>query len=268
MPELPEVDAVVKRFWEDAAGARVTRVRVERPATVKPQSERHFKVLEGRRIEDARRRAKYIFLQFEGGVFVEIHLRMTGNLYVAPDWRFRPNLTRLWMELEDGRAILFVDPRALGRVRVVKAEDVAAKEAELGPEPLEAGFTVERLGEILAGVRAPIKPVLMDQSRVAGIGNIYASEALWYAKIDPRKPAGEVPKRKWKDLHAAIQKVLSEAVSSAYREYTTPGTLADSESFGVMAYGREGEKCQRCPGLIQRVVQGGRSTYFCGKCQR
>lgn len=267
MPELPEVDAVVRRLWEAAAKARVHSVVVERAGSVAPQRSDDFGVLVGKRLEKVWRRAKYIFLEFSGEVYVQVHLRMTGNLYVLPDWRLRPVGARVWWRLADGRVMIFEDPRALGRVHLVERGQIAKLEAELGPEPLEEGFTVGVLRGILEGVKAPVKPALMDQRRLAGIGNIYASEALWWAKVHPAMPAREVPAGKVKALHAAIRKVLRHAVASAYAEYTQPGTVVDSESFGVEVYGREGEPCSRCRAAVERMVQGGRSTYYCPQCQ-
>lgn len=267
MPELPEVEAVVRRFREAALGAKVHSVTVERPGNVAPQKPAHFRKLHGATITDARRRAKHILVDFDNGHHLHIHLRMTGNLYVLPDYRFRPLSTRVWFRLEDGRAAIFDDPRTLGRVHLATAEDLATLDATLGPEPLEPGFTPAVLKQILAATRAPIKPALLDQTRIAGIGNIYASEALWHSRISPTLPANQVPPAKIPKLHAAIQKVLRHAVSSAYAEYTQPGTSIDSESFGVAAYGRAGEPCDRCHTPIERIVQASRSTYFCPHCQ-
>lgn len=267
MPELPEVDAVVRRLREAAEKARVESVVVERAGTVAPQGMEEIGVVAGRRMERVWRRAKYILMEFSGGVYLRVHLRMTGNLYVLPDWRLRPVGARVWWRLSDGRVMIYEDPRALGRVHVVGWEEIEALDRELGPEPLGEEFTVGVLREILRGVKAPVKPVLMDQRRVAGIGNIYASEALWWARIHPGRPAGEVAAGKVKVLHGAIRKVLEHAVGSAYAEYTQPGKMAESESFGVEVYGREGEGCSRCGTGVERMVQGGRSTFYCRRCQ-
>ncbi len=267
MPELPEVEAVVRRLREASVGARIHSVHVERRGTIAPQHPEDFAVLAGKTLTTVRRRAKYIFIELSEGLCVQVHLRMTGNLYVLPDYRFLPASARVWFRLKDGRAIVFADSRALGRLNIVPQEDVAALEAGLGPEPLEAGFTPGVLKGILKGLRGPVKPAIMDQKRIAGIGNIYASEALWHAKIDPRMAAGAVTARKATALHGAIVKVLTEAAASAYTEYSTPGTIADSESFGVAVYGRKGEACLRCKKEVLRIVQGGRSTFYCGGCQ-
>lgn len=267
MPELPEVDAVVRRLNEAAANAVIHSVRIERAGNVAPQQPAQFKVLHGATFLSARRRAKHIFLYFSKNLRLQVHLRMTGNLYVLPDYNFRPHTTRLWFRLADNRVIIFEDSRALGRVHLVTDDDIARIESALGPEPLEPAFTLQVLKQILAASRSPVKPLLMDQTRLAGIGNIYASEALWHARIHPTTPANQILVAKQKALHAAIQRVLRHAVSSAYAEYTQPGTMPDSESFGVAVYGRAGEPCDKCHTPIERIVQATRSSFYCPHCQ-
>jgi formamidopyrimidine-DNA glycosylase len=268
MPELPEVDAVVRRLHESLNQARIAEVHIERPGNVAPQDPDSFHSLRGATVLRARRRAKYIFLDLSGDRFLQVHLRMTGNLYILPDWRFRPHTARVWFRLKDQRALIFDDPRTLGRVHIVTAKDIAQLESSLGPEPLESSFTPATLEKILASTRTAIKPAIMDQRLIAGIGNIYASEALWHARIHPQLPANQVPRRKVPALHSAIQKVLRHAVASAYAEYTQPGTFPDSESFGVAVYGRAMEPCERCQRPIERIIQSSRSTFFCPKCQK
>jgi formamidopyrimidine-DNA glycosylase len=267
MPELPEVEAVVRRFNESAAGATVHSVKIERPGSIAPQQPAQFKSLHGETFLKSRRRAKYIFLCFSNQLTVSVHLRMTGNLYVLPDYNFRPHHTRLWFRLSDNRAIIFEDSRALGRVHLVSDDDVARIESSLGPEPLEPTFTPQVLQQILKASPTPIKPFLMDQARIAGIGNIYASEALWHARIHPSTPANALPQSRQKALHAAIQKVLRHAVNSAYAEYTQPGSVSTSESLDIAAYARAGDPCPRCNTPIERIVQSSRSTFFCPHCQ-
>lgn len=267
MPELPEVDAVVRRFNQAAQNATIHSVKIERPGIVAPHLPAQFKALHNTTILAARRRAKHIFLDLSNGLTLHIHLRMTGNLYVLPDYRFRPHTARLWFRLTDNRVIIFEDQRAFGRIHIVTPADIEDIESKLGPEPLEPAFTPSILKQSLATTKSPIKPALLDQARIAGIGNIYASEALWHAKIPPATPANQLPANKLKPLHAAIRKVLQHAVTSAYAAYTNPGDPIESESFGVAVYDREGEPCLRCHTPIARMVQAQRSTYFCPHCQ-
>ena len=267
MPELPEVDAVVRRLHEAAANSTIHSVNIERPGNIAPQIPAAFRALHGATILNVRRRAKYIFIELSNKLRVQVHLRMTGNLYVLPDYRFRPHNTRIWFRLSDNRVLIYEDSRALGRMHLVTDEDIATTEAALGPEPLEDTFTPVLLKTILHSVKSPIKPAIMDQRRIAGIGNIYASEALWHARIDPHLPARDVSTRKVSALHKAIQKVLRHAVVSAYADYTQPGTFPGSESFGITVYGRNAQPCLKCKQSILRIVQAGRSTFFCPNCQ-
>jgi formamidopyrimidine-DNA glycosylase len=267
MPELPEVEAVVRRLREAALRATIHSVKVERPSLVAPHDPADFKAIHGAKILHIRRRAKHIFIELDKPLHVHIHLRMTGNLYVLPDYRLRPLSARVWFRLKDNRVLIYDDSRALGKVRLVTKEEIESLEASLGPEPLQPAFTPKVLKTVLAKAKSPIKPTLLDQTRIAGIGNIYASEALWHARIHPATPCHQIPSRKFSSLHKAIQKVLREAAASAYREYAQPGTSIESDSFGVAVYGRKGEPCHRCHTPIERIVQATRSTYFCPHCQ-
>jgi formamidopyrimidine-DNA glycosylase len=268
MPELPEVDAVVRRLHQAAVNSIIHSVKVERSGTIAPQQVSQFKALHGATILNVRRRAKHIFIDFTKSLHLHIHLRMTGNLYVLPDYNFRPHTTRVWFRLTDNRVVIFEDSRALGKVHLTTPGDIARLEAELGPEPLEPSFTPAVLAHALQNTKSPIKAALLDQRRIAGIGNIYASEALWHARIHPATPANQLPAKKLKPLHAAIQKVLREASASAYTQYAMPGSQIASEDFGVSAYGRAGEPCHRCHQLIVKIVQATRSTFYCPHCQQ
>lgn len=267
MPELPEVEAVCRNLRRDAKGARVVQFRVERPNVVAPQKPSDVEsALEGETLAEVERRGKNIYLHFAGGPILHTHLRMTGNLYVIPDVRFRVATTRAWMELQGGRGLVFDDPRNLGRMRLYAAASEAYK--DLGVEPLSRDFTAGWLVAEAAGSRKPAKLFLMDQAHIAGLGNIYAAEALFRARIDPRKPIGAVRRPKIEALRAAIVDVLTEGVESAVLAYSQPGGFAEAEMFPCAVYDREGEPCQRCGRTVKRIPQGGRSTYFCPGCQR
>lgn len=268
MPELPEVEAVVRRLRDAVLHSTIHSVKVERPGIIAPHLPADFKSIHRATITAVRRRAKHILILLDKALHLHIHLRMTGNLYVLPDYRLRPHTARVWFRLTDNRVIIFDDSRALGKVVLVNNQEIEALENSLGPEPLEPAFTKQVLQQILAQTRAPIKPALLDQTRIAGIGNIYASEALWHARIHPATPANIVPAKKIAPLHAAIKKVLTEAAASAYTEYAMPGTVIASEEFGVAAYDRSGEPCHRCHTPIERIVQATRSTFFCPHCQK
>jgi formamidopyrimidine-DNA glycosylase len=269
MPELPEVEAVCRKLRKQAAGATIVSARIERRRISAPQDPAEVEALAaGRSIGRIDRRGKNILVELSGGFTMRVHLRMTGNLYVIPDWRLRPAAASAWFALEDGRALLFEDTRGLGSLAIHPAAEARRKLDGLGPEPLSRKFTADALVHSAAAARQPAKLFLMDQRRVAGLGNIYAAEALFAARIDPRRPIGALSRRRLEALHAAIVGILRDAVKSACRAYSSPGGFEEAEHFTPAVYGREGGRCGACGGGIRRITQGGRSTYFCPKCQR
>jgi formamidopyrimidine-DNA glycosylase len=267
VPELPEVEAICSAIAREVTGRKISGVQVRRAIAVHPQTPAAVaRLAAGRTIERVRRRGKNIVLELSGGMAVRVHLRMTGELYVSRDEERTPAV-RVVFEL-GGRRLVFRDARALGKVHVLTQRQLDAALEELGPEPLSREFSATRLVEMAARSRQPAKLFLMDQSRVAGLGNIYAAEALFCAGIHPAKPIHRVPADRMMRLHAAIQAVLREATRAAKREYRRPGTLDEGEGFQCRVYGRAGEPCLTCGRKIRRVPQGGRSTYYCPGCQR
>jgi len=265
MPELPEVEAVCRRLRKQAAGATLAAAHIERRRITSPQDPARVESrLAGRTIERIGRRGKNILVILSGGLAMRVHLRMTGNLYVIPDFRLRPARSSAWFEFTDGRGLLFEDPRGLGALTVHDSPEIEG----IGPEPLSREFTAEAFIRAAAASRRPAKLYLMDQRRIAGLGNIYAAEALFTAGIHPGKPIGSVSRPRLAALHAAIVGILRDAVKSAVRAYSRPGGFQEAEEFMPAVYGREGDLCGRCGGVIRRIPQGGRSTYYCPKCQR
>ena len=269
MPELPEVEAVCRRIRGAITGKRIGRVIVMRPSLVRPQSPARFvSAVEGESIRTVSRRGKNVLLELSSGSVVRIHLRMTGDLRVLPDATLRPLTARILFVFADGSALILDDMRALGKVHVLRNEATVREFASLGPEPLSPHFTAEAFSGIARRSRQPVKLFLMDQRRVAGLGNIYAAEALFRARIHPQAPVNRLTAPKLKKLHSAIVSVLTQAVESAERAYSQPGQVAEGEWFPVAVYGREGEACFSCERIIRRIKQGGRSTYYCPGCQR
>ncbi len=275
MPELPEVEAVCERLRQTALGAEIVSAHFTRPSITRPQKPAALQTkLSGRTIEAVERRAKNVLLRLSGGLVMRVHLRMTGALYVIPDVRFRPAMARAWFELDRGRGLVFEDSRLLGKIHLHAAADLEKSMGRLGPEPLNAEFTRAAFLAIVAKSKQPAKLFLLDQKRVVGLGNIYAAEALFRAKINPRKVISAVSKLKLRALHAAIVEVLHEALQSVMDAYVRPYSGAASNlsnevgEFPVAVYGREGEACDTCGTAIRRIPQGGRSTYFCPGCQR
>jgi formamidopyrimidine-DNA glycosylase len=261
MPELPEVEAVVRKLNQ----ARPWEVIVSH-GQYRPTTAQGLERAAGQRLAAVERRGKNIVLTFDSGDFLRVHLKMTGNLLVIPDARLRPATVRAWLGLRDGRGLVLNDPRALGRLTFHAAGELLFQ--ELGLEPFDPLFTPAYLAARAKATAKPIKLFLMEQTVVVGLGNIYAAEALFQAGIHPAKPAAEISAARLRRLHAAIVEVLTVAINSAVRAYEEPGRFSEGEDYPVAVYGREGEPCFRCQAVIRRIPQGGRSTYYCPRCQK
>lgn len=209
------------------------------------------------------RRAKLQLLALNDGRVIEVHFRMNGDWAMWTDADESPRHERVRFTFTDGSHVSLVDSRALCVVRVHEADDFI--EPDLGPEPLDDSWDADALRAALAIRKGPIKPVLLDQQVVAGLGNIYAAESLWEARIDPRTPASQLSKARVARLRDAIQSVLRRAPAGRY--YAAEGTGSNSDDGDWRVYGREGQPCPRCGRTIVRLVQAGRSTFMCPGCQ-
>ena len=280
MPELPEVETIVRRLAPRLVGRAVDRAEVRRPNVVRGSPKRFERAVLGARIASVERRGKFLVFRLADGRVWWSHLRMTGKWRLEKPRRGREGRSeepyvRAVFELDDGRRLSFDDVRTLGEMEVVSATEWARREAAMGPEPLGPAFTPEDLRARLATSRRSVKEFLLDQTKVAGLGNIYVVEALWRARISPRRLARNVGPTRARRLHEAIVEVLREAIGKAG---TTLGeswmNYADSEGEPgafqdfLNVYDREGAPCRRCRTPIRRVVQGQRSTYYCPRCQR
>lgn len=280
MPELPEVEAVVNALGGIVRGKRITGVRVLRPQTIQSMSVTRFcRLLRGRVIERVRRRAKFILLDLSDGWTLVVHLRMTGGFVYAESRRPFPPTARVLFLLEGGARLAYTDIRNLGLIRLVRTErlDRWAEWRRLGVEPLSRTFTVRRLEEMLRGSRRAIKAFLLDQTKVVGLGNIYAAEALHRARLSPMRRAESVARSKARlvALYESIRETLREAIAA---QSTGPLHLEFVNAQGqshhprrapspFRVYGREGEPCPVCGAPIRRIKQHGRSTYYCARCQ-
>jgi formamidopyrimidine-DNA glycosylase len=244
-------------------GAQIRSVDARRCA-----AESVARLAPGRRITAVERRAKHILIRLSQGQTLHVHLRMTGNLYAIPDVRLHQADARVVFELTGKAGMVYSDSRALGRLEIVETSVIDTAMAELGPEPLSENFTSEVLAKAAKASRLPAKLLLMDQAKVAGLGNIYVAEALFRAGIDPRKPLSRLRRSRIDKLHAEIVSILQDAVQSACRAYGGPGEFSEAEDFPLAVYGREGEPCEMCTSPIRRIAQGGRSTYYCARCQK
>lgn len=266
MPELPEVETIKKELLPYVLGRTITSVDLFWERIVRQPSVEEFcsRVI-GQKITGITRRGKYLFFHLGSGEMLVMHMKMTGSLIIDPsDDRF----SRAIFHFNNGSEMHFWDPRKFGVMWLDKDESAVA--AKLGPEPLEENFTADMLEDIVRNRTAPIKPVLLDQSIIAGIGNMYADEALFDAKIHPARPARSLSKKEIKRLHYSIGQVLLKALKekgASVRNYIrpdgSPGTAHDE--FNV-AHG-VGKDCPRCGTPIKRIVLRGRGTYFCPKCQ-
>lgn len=265
MPELPEVEAVTGKLRMTAIGAPIRDVRVLRPRAAHPQSPDILKDAIGHCIESIERRGKNILLHLDRGLSLRVHLRMAGNLEVIRDHRLHRSAVRVLFQFADGRGLVFDDSRMLGSVNLYETWEVSALLGGVGVDPLSAEFTSEFFVRVAGRSSRPAKLFLMAQSPISGLGNIYSAEALFQARISPVKPMRLLSRRKLTSLHAAIQEVLREAIPQAVLSYSHPG---HHESMGYRVYDREGKPCVRCRTPIVRMHQGGRSTYYCRKCQR
>ncbi len=267
MPELPEVETIKNELLPYVVGRTITGITLHWERIVRQPSVNDFALkIIGQTITGLSRRGKYLFFHLSGGEVLVMHMKMTGSLLIDPsDDRF----TRAEIYLDNGTAIHFWDPRKFGVMWLDK--DESGVSAKLGPEPLNNDFTPEVLTRLLHGRNAPVKPVILDQAIIAGIGNMYADEALFDAKIHPLKPAGSLTEDEIQRLYTSIIKVLMKALTSkgaSVRNYIRPdgqpGTAHDE--FNV-AHGM-GKTCPNCGTPIERIVVRGRGTYICPVCQR
>jgi formamidopyrimidine-DNA glycosylase len=270
VPELPEVETIRRALAPRLTGRAITDVQValEAPKLVQTPIETFTRELIGRRITGLDRRGKYLILRLDDGRFLVLHLRMTGRLlHRRPDDPPEP-YQRACFRLDDGTELRFADLRKFGTMWLT--DDLSTVVGRLGPEPFDEAFTAERLAELAARRTAPIKSFLLDQYAIAGLGNIYADEALHAASIHPRRPARSLDSAEVARLHAAIRSVLVRAVGfrgSSFRDYVDPEGAAGENQRHVRVFRRTGEPCHTCGAAIERVKVGGRSTHFCPRCQ-
>jgi formamidopyrimidine-DNA glycosylase len=280
MPELPEVEAVARTLRPLVQGQRIRCVHVFHPIAVKPQPARRVAdVATERRIERVERKGKYVLLMLEGGRLITLHFRLDGQLVWFGDEKElleRVNVPESGVHVdvafELSKGVLgFADRRHFGRVHAWNSLEDSPGLASLGVDALSRDFTVATFRELLAASLRPLKDFLLDQTRVTGLGNMYSCESLWHARLDPRRLAKSLKPDETRRLHKAIVSVLGRALECCL--HPAPD-FRDSQWWFqglekiLRAYGREGEPCCRCGVAIQRIEQGGRSTYWCRRCQK
>ncbi len=278
MPELPEVETVMRGLAACLDGHVIRRAEVRRADMRWPLPKGLAKRLTGARVEGFRRRGKYILMRLDGGDSLLIHLGMSGRMLISPAGiNDIPAHEHVMLETDSGMRVGFVDPRRFGSVDLLPTadEDTHKLLAGMGPEPLGADFTAKFLAGKLAGKRTPIKAALLDQHIVAGLGNIYVCEALFRAGIAPTRLAQTVTGPAVKRLVVEIKATLNEAIAaggSSLRDYVQPDGELGYFQHAWKVYGREGEPCPDCPGPpgcagVARIVQSGRSTFYCPRRQ-
>jgi formamidopyrimidine-DNA glycosylase len=275
MPELPEVETIVRRLRPALTGRRIERARVMWPRTVAtPAAPAFVRRVRAQTIETLGRRAKYLLFHLAGGETLVTHLRMTGDFALTDARAPVDAYVRVRLTLDDGRELRYSDVRKFGRIALTS--DVDSYLGHLGPEPLSRGFTPSRLAEIVHARPTPIKPFLLNQERIAGLGNIYADEALHYAAIHPERPAGSLTAGEIARLHEGIQHVLRKGIrlggSTLYdRRFRDPfGRQGKMQEEFVVYHDprREKKVCPRCGTHIVHQVIAQRSAHFCPGCQR
>ena len=273
MPELPEVETVRARIAPVLEGRRFETVRFVDARLTRPlDPDEVARELEGETVELVDRRGKYLIVRFESGRALLIHLRMTGSLSHAPSGELPDDpYRRAVVTLDDTSDVAYRDVRRFGTWLLLEPEEVESYvDSRVGREPLAEAYKAKHLAEKLASRKAPVKAAILDQRTVAGVGNIYADEALWRARIHPLIPAHELEPERVKALHRGIRKSLELGIArqgSTLSDYRTPNGESGQMQHEFKVYGRDGEPCERCGTPIDKIRVAGRGTWYCPRCQ-
>jgi len=266
MPELPEVETIKRELEKAVLGKKITGVCVHNPTVIRqPSVEKFKKELSGASIKNILRKAKVLILELSNGKSLVIHLKMTGQLIYPGGGK----KSRVSFKLSDGNMLDFNDQRLFAELRLLDDWRNLKFIQGLGPEPFD--LTADKFKEMLASKKTKIKPLLMNQTFISGVGNLYAAEALFRAKIHPERPAASLTDKEKELLFKEIKDTLSEAIKykgSSVDQYLQLSGEAGNYVKYHKVYGREGEPCLICKTPVKRISLGGRGTYFCPKCQR
>jgi formamidopyrimidine-DNA glycosylase len=269
VPELPEVETIRRQLEPELVGRRIEAIEVLDAKWTRLSGEEVESVCAGRRIEAVGRRGKFLLFELEGGWTLLIHLRMTGGLRFSRPGE-EPRHLRAAIRMEGGEELVFTDARRFGHGEVVRSDELGKRFGRMGVEPLSQEFTAEHLYGLAIGRKAPLKSFLLDQAKIAGIGNIYADEALHRAGLHPLSPAGSMKPEHCVTLRDAIVAALEAGLDNggaSISDYRNARGLRGAMQDEFLVHRREGEPCPRCGEMIVRVVIAGRSTYFCPSCQ-
>lgn len=261
MPELPDVEVFRRYLQSTSLKRKVRNVRTTREELYRDRGRGDVvKALKGSRLEDTRRYGKNLFVKLSGGKWLLLHFGMSGFLKSYRKPSEAPAHQRLVMELDDGSNLAYDSQRLLGTVSVVESPEEYAGRKGLGPDALSDGMSSERFAELLAGSKATVKSALMDQGRIAGLGNVYTDEALFQAGIHPRRRAGGLSEKEMKKLYRTMTRVLRKAIDFCAEASNAPRSW-------LLPRREEGAACPGCGGSIERTKISGRTTYFCPRCQ-
>ena len=264
MPELPEVETERGRLAQRLEGRRIAAARIDDPRLTRPEDPAVVAArLAGERVDAVERRGKYLVLRLGEGEVLLVHLRMTGGFRYAP-----ASHERAVLELDDGTRIAYRDLRRFGTWLLLDPDEAERHLAvRLGPEPLERRFTAPFLADRLAGRKAPIKAAILDQRTVAGLGNIYADESLWHARIHPLRPAGELTPTEVGALRNGIRKAFRLGIRRQGADLGDGAYAGGRMQDEFRVYGRAGAPCDRCGTPLEKTRAGGRGTWYCPRCQ-
>ncbi len=273
MPELPEVETIRRDLNKELKGRKILKLKFyDWPNMLKPSPGAISKAVEGKKIHDFGRRAKLLLMHLgDHSTTIAIHLKMTGQLFIRKQKDTEDRYTHVTLELDKGEELRFNDLRKFGFMKLIKNKD-ELKEllSEYGPEPLTASFTFEKFEEIISKSSRAIKTVIMDQQKIAGVGNIYADEALWIAKTHPEEPANKLPAKQLKDLFEAIEFVIKQGIedrgTSVDNYYDAQGKKGNHAQ-NLKVFRQDKKPCPRCKSIIKKIRVGGRGTHFCPNCQ-
>lgn len=278
MPELPEVETIRGQLEKFIVGKKIVKVNVSLPKMVKLSLTKFKKNVLGASIKSIKRRAKILIFELSNGWSMLIHLKMSGRLiFRAKGAKLKPEYEK-WNHLiyyfNDGSCIFHNDLRQFGYVKLIETKklDEFFKKEKFGPEPLDKSFTLQNFSELLEKrPKMKIKQFLLDQQNISGIGNIYSDEILFFARVHPLKKVGELKAGEIKKIFEGIKNILPKALKlrgTSDNDYLDALGEKGEYAARLMVYGREGEKCRKCAGIVQRIKIGSRSAHFCPKCQR
>lgn len=274
MPEMPEVENIVVGIKDFIENKKIVDVEIIKGDIIKsPSSDEYKKLLQDRIIKSLKRRGKYIIMSLDDGRLNIIHLRMTGKLLYKQENEDIDKYSCVIYHLEDKTKLIYADIRRLGTLDLITTDEISRLKGlyTLGAEPLSSEFTIEYLKDCLNKSKTKIKPFLLNQKNVAGLGNIYVDEALAISKIHPERKANSLSDEEIEKLHQAINLVISEGIrdgGTSFRDYRNGLGEKGSYQDKLYVYNRKGKKCRFCHNLITKIVLNGRGTYFCPNCQK